>query len=710
MATRMLTRSIYTTGMCLSRAVSRKAIQPAAARSFGTFAQLSRKLGGKVAPLEGEHKGKYTVAIIGGGSAGVSVAAQLLRTLPKAQRDIAIIEPADTHYYQPGWTMVGGLGLPAEGTAQPMSSVIPPGVTWLQSKCTSFEPDLNVVMLSDGRSVHYDILVVAAGMQTDFGAVKGLHETLGKNGVSSIYSYDHAPAAWKDITNLQEGIAIFTNPSTPIKCGGAPMKIMFLAESYWRSQGDEAKIDVAYQSGGSACFGVKSYSDALERIMDERKISRALGEDLVEVDGPARKAVFRTFSGDLVEKRFDMMHVAPPMSAPDFIKHSPIASASGYVSVDASTGQHLEYPNIFSLGDCSSMPTSKTYSAISSQAPVVVRNIAAVLSRQAQGVAYDGYTACPILVGDSKLILAEFNGYTKEPSSFLAPFMDPRSPSSLFYLMKRYIFPLAYWNFTPIGRWFGKSTFFEPSLKLGQQLRLPTWQASPNVDQLFDNESSTYTYLLTCPETGSAVVIDPVLGHEDQILSIVRERNLNLEYSLETHVHADHVTAASKLQESVPNMKSVVSAASNAAAHLLVQNEDEIKFGTRSLKVLATPGHTSGCVTYVLQDGSDVQAAFTGDALLIGGCGRTDFQEGSAEKLYDSVHRQVFSLPAETKIYPGHDYKGRRVSSVRVEKQTNSRLTKPKSDFITVMANLNLPKPRLMEQAVPANLQGGVLA
>jgi len=249
----------------------------------------------------------------------------------------------------------------------------------------------------------------------------------------------------------------------------------------------------------------------------------------------------------------------------------------------------------------------------------------------------------------------------------------------------------------------------EPSLTLGQPLRLPIQQSNPNVEQLFDDDSSTYTYLLSCPETRSAVVIDPVLGQEDKILSIVQERNLKLEYSLETHVHADHVTAASKLQELVPSVKTVVSAASNATADLLVRNEDEIKFGTWSLKALATPGHTSGCITYVLQ-ASDVKAAFTGDALLIGGCGRTDFQEGSAEKLYESVHHQVFSLPTDTKIYPGHDYKGRRVSSVGIEKQTNARLTKSKSDFVDIMANLNLPKPRLIETAVPANLQGGVLA
>eukprot|EP00929_Paragymnodinium_shiwhaense_P099846 TRINITY_DN61742_c0_g1_i1.p1 TRINITY_DN61742_c0_g1~~TRINITY_DN61742_c0_g1_i1.p1 ORF type:complete len:723 (+),score=119.98 TRINITY_DN61742_c0_g1_i1:84-2171(+) len=671
--------------------------------------RLSRRWGGEVKPVEGPHKGKYTVAVVGGGSAGVSVASSLLRKLPEGKTDVAIIEPADTHYYQAGWTMVGGLGVNASDTAMPMGAVLPPGVDRLKTRCDAFEPDANALILSDGTALHYDVLIVAAGIQSNFHEIKGLEDTLGENGVSSIYSYAAAPYLWKTIDQMQGGRMLFTNPSTPVKCGGAPLKIAMLAESRWRSKGIRASMDISYHSGGAVCFGIPFYSEGLEKMFDERNIGITLNRNLVEVDGPARRAKFRLPSGEEVVEEFDMLHVTPPMSAPDFISGSSLANDSGFVSVDDRTCQHTKFSNVFSLGDCSSLPTSKTYSAVAAQSPVVVQNVSRYLAGDSRGVSYNGYTACPILVGDNKLLLAEFNGYTKQPECFL-PFVNKLiTPNPIFYLMKRYVFPFAYWNFTPIGRWFGKHTVFEPTLEKDATLRmLPASSKAAVIEQLFDEESCTYTYVVACPTTLRALIIDPVWGKEHEYLELLRERGWQLDYSLETHVHADHITGAMRLKACLPELQTGISGASGAVADMFMAHKQSIQIGDVTVEGRRTPGHTDGCMTFVVHGKEGAESvAFTGDALLIGGCGRTDFQQGSPESLYNSVYDQIFSLPDDTILYPGHDYKGRKSSTVGLEKATNPRLTHAVEEFTDIMENLKLAVPKKLDVAVPANLVGG---
>jgi sulfur dioxygenase len=225
--------------------------------------------------------------------------------------------------------------------------------------------------------------------------------------------------------------------------------------------------------------------------------------------------------------------------------------------------------------------------------------------------------------------------------------------------------------------------------------------------QLFDEDSSTFTYLLWDHVTSDAILIDPVDIHADRDIAIAKELGLNLVYGVNTHAHADHITGTGILRSKIPNLKSVISEASGAKADILVGSGDRIAFGHRFVEVRATPGHTSGCLSYVADDQSFV---LTGDALLIQGCGRTDFQGGSAETLYESVSTQLFSLPAETVVYPAHDYKGRTSSSIGAEIETNPRLgkTKTKTDFIEIMANLNLSYPKKIDVAVPANMRCGV--
>jgi sulfur dioxygenase len=225
--------------------------------------------------------------------------------------------------------------------------------------------------------------------------------------------------------------------------------------------------------------------------------------------------------------------------------------------------------------------------------------------------------------------------------------------------------------------------------------------------QLFDDESSTYTYLLWDTTTKDAVLIDPVDIQVDRDLKEVNDAGLNLVYGINTHAHADHITGTYLLKQKVPGMKSVIAKASTAKADVLINPGDRIMFGRRFLSVRATPGHTDGCVSYVADDESFVM---TGDALLIQGCGRTDFQGGSAEKLYESVTTQLFTLPDSTIVYPAHDYKGRTSSTIGAEKETNPRLgkTKTKDEFIEIMKNLNLAHPKKIDVAVPANLRCGV--
>ncbi|KZC05125.1 Protein ETHE1, mitochondrial [Dufourea novaeangliae] len=217
---------------------------------------------------------------------------------------------------------------------------------------------------------------------------------------------------------------------------------------------------------------------------------------------------------------------------------------------------------------------------------------------------------------------------------------------------------------------------------------------------MFDPVSSTYTYLLADVNDKTAILIDPVIEWAERDKSIIRELGLTLKYAVNTHMHADHITGTGRLKSLLPGCQSAISRTSGAKADIHLNPNDRISFGRHCIRVLPTPGHTEGCVTYVCDEQG---CAFTGDALLIRGCGRTDFQGGSAEVLYNSVHKRIFTLPENCRLYPAHDYNGRTMTTVAEEKAFNPRLTKSLNEFVDIMNNLNLPYPKMIDKAVPAN-------
>jgi sulfide:quinone oxidoreductase len=367
--------------------------------------------------------------------------------LKNKQLDIAIIDPAEKHYYQPAWTLVGGGAFNINYTVRSEASVIPKQVHWIQQSVSGFLPDVKKVSLADGSEVEYEYLGVAPGIQLNWSAIKGLPETLGKNGVCSYYSFQTVNYTWECIKNFLGGRAIFTNPNTPVKCGGAPMKIMFLATDYFRKHGLLDKIQVEYWRGGTRLFRVEKHENTLKKVAARGNIKTQFFVRLDEIDGPAKKAKFIGFGEQNKDQEywvnFDMIHVTPPQSAPDLVRNSPLANAAGWVDVEKNTLQHVKYDNIFSLGDSSSLPTSRTGAAIRKQAPVLVQNLLSLINAQPMTASYNDYTSYPLVTGYGKLVLAEFD-YNNQPMETF-PF-DQSKERWTMWILKKKILPWMYWH------------------------------------------------------------------------------------------------------------------------------------------------------------------------------------------------------------------------------------------------------------------------
>ncbi|MFA5955022.1 TIGR01244 family sulfur transferase [Hyphomicrobium sp.] len=413
--------------------------------------------GGSVAsnaPVE-----KYDIVIVGGGAAGAAVAGSLYAR--KSNLNIAIIEPADVHYYQPGWTLVGGGVFTPEQTARPMGSVLPRRTTWIKAAVAGFDPDNNSVVIEGCRTIRYEHLVVCPGLKLNWGGVEGLTETLGKNGVTSNYRYDLALYTWELVKSLKSGRAIFTQPPMPIKCAGAPQKAMYLSADHWLRTGCLDRIAIEFDNAGAVLFGVADYVPALMSYIERYHVDLNFGSNLVAVDGPAKRATFAKALPDgtreTIEKPFDMMHVCPPQTAPDFIRASSLADAAGWVDVDPATLRHKTYKNIFGLGDVTNTPNAKTAAAARKQAPVVAENLLHDMGVRPSICVYDGYGSCPLTVERGKIVLAEFTYGGKLAPSFPLAFIDGRKPSRAAWMLKERILPPIYWQAMLKGReWMAK--------------------------------------------------------------------------------------------------------------------------------------------------------------------------------------------------------------------------------------------------------------
>ncbi|MFC4634616.1 FAD-dependent oxidoreductase [Dokdonia ponticola] len=406
-------------------------------------------------------KKAYQILIVGGGTAGIMTASSLLRKNPKL--DIGIIEPSDTHWYQPAWTLVGAGTYDYNKTQRPMKSVIPKKADWIQDSAVSFDPDTNKVSTLNKGIFSYEYLIVAPGLKLDTSKVEGLTTAIDKGVVCS--NYTNPNHTWKVIKNFKGGVALFTQPPKPYKCGGAPQKIMYLADDHFKRSGVKKKTKVIYATSGDGIFPVPEIAKTLYEVIDRKGIHIKFSHELKIIDSEKKIAWF-TVSPDSTERNpitldlikennlvgitYDMLHLVPPNTSPDFVRNSPLVDEAGWVDVDPYTLQHKKYSNIFGLGDVSNVPTSKTGAAIRKQAPVVVNNIIHLIELQKlSSKKYDGYSSCPFITGYGKMVLAEFD-YTKkfkpDPKLKRLLIKDSSKEHWRLWILKKYILPYLYWN------------------------------------------------------------------------------------------------------------------------------------------------------------------------------------------------------------------------------------------------------------------------
>ncbi|SFK98663.1 NAD(P)/FAD-dependent oxidoreductase [Streptomyces pini] len=391
------------------------------------------------------------VLIVGGGSAGISTAARLRRA---GVRDITVIDPSDVHWYQPLWTLVGGGQASLRITGRPEASVIPEGVRWIRKAAEAVDPGVRTVTLSDGTEAGYDFLVMAPGIQLDWNGVPGLAEAVGHDRVSSNYAPEYAPRTWELIKDMRSGTAVFTHPATPLKCGGAPQKIAYLAADHWRRKGVLDRIRVVLVIPDPALFKVPVWNRELERVARRYGIEVRLNTEMTAVDGDRRTVTLTGRAAGTEETLgYDMLHAVPPQSAPDWVEKSPLAdpaSPYGFVEADRHTLRHPHHPEVFAIGDVANLPTSKTGAAVRKQAPVVAGNLLDAMRGAEPSHRYDGYTSCPLVTARDRMLLAEFDYDLKPAPSF--PLIDTTRERRDMWLFKRYGLPPVYWRGMLTGR------------------------------------------------------------------------------------------------------------------------------------------------------------------------------------------------------------------------------------------------------------------
>jgi len=429
----------------------------------------------------GSSDAKGKILIIGGGLAGMSTAARLTNSL--SNPDITIIEPGDiATSYQPGQTLVGAGIWDKSEVVYNTNDFVPDGVTIIKDKAVEFDPDNNTVKTAGGQTVKYDFMIIAAGVVLDYSKIQGLgveksitslgdhsavDNALGKNGIASIYYQQGSEDTWKEmqkfIADAKSGKkvkGVFTHPNTPIKCGGAPKKIMYLTDARLREAGARDNAELTFYPNGGKMFGIKDYHEAIVKQFEARDMKWNYKHNLTAVDPVKKIATFDKhweekgeFDKDLeeyemikkhenVEVPYDFLHITPPMAAAPEIANSPVGSGKGWVPVNKETLQHVKFPNVFALGDIAAVPMGKTGGSGRKQYKVVVENLISVMEGKELTAKYDGYTVCPLITSIGTVMLAEFNWASKKPGSgknaAMISFLDPTQERWIWWLLKVY--------------------------------------------------------------------------------------------------------------------------------------------------------------------------------------------------------------------------------------------------------------------------------
>uniref|UniRef100_A0A665WXX3 FAD/NAD(P)-binding domain-containing protein n=2 Tax=Echeneis naucrates TaxID=173247 RepID=A0A665WXX3_ECHNA len=401
-------------------------------------------------------KQHYKMLVLGGGSGGISMGARMKRMI--GAENVAVVEPSEMHYYQPIWTLVGAGAKTAASSGRTTASVMPSGVKWVKSKVQEINPDTSTVRTDDGTELSYEYLIVALGMQLHYEKIKGLPEGFEHPKIGSNYSIQTVEKTWKALQNFKEGNAVFTFPNTPVKCAGAPQKIMYLSDAFLRKTGKREKASIMYNTSLPVLFGIKKYADSLWDIVKRRDLQVNLRQNLIEVRADRQEAVFENLDkpGETKVIEYEMLHVTPPMGPSLVIKGSPLADEAGWLDVNKDTLQHKRYPNVFGIGDCTNLPTAKTGAAVAAQSAILKRTISKVLKNEKPDTRYDGYTSCPLITSYSTVILAEFD-YNGEPLETF-PFNQAKE-RRLMYHMKADLMPHLYWHGFLGGLWGGPGPY-----------------------------------------------------------------------------------------------------------------------------------------------------------------------------------------------------------------------------------------------------------
>ena len=406
----------------------------------------------------------YDILVIGAGTGGVMAASQLNQKHPEFK--VGIIDPSEIHYYQPAWTLVGAGTYSFEKTKRPMKDIVPPKSTWIKDKVTNILSKDNKVETEKNGAISYDYLVVSPGLASDFSLVPGLKDAFDdpKGMAGSVYT--DPEKVWKDIQNFKGGVALFTQPTTPIKCGGAPQKIMYLAEAAFKKQNKRDKTKVVFATAGGVIFGIKPVKETLMNVVNRKNIQLKFGHQLVKVDSKEKIAWYKLGDNvgshnenvgvDIIEKdglvgiKYDFLHTAPPSVAPKFIQESDLVNENGWMDVNIHSLQSKKYENIFGIGDVVALPTAKTGAAIRKQVPVVIDNIIKLKNgKNASNEGYNGYSSCPLVTEYGKMVLAEFDyegNFTPDPKLKWMFISDSSKEHWRLWMLKKYGLPYLYWN------------------------------------------------------------------------------------------------------------------------------------------------------------------------------------------------------------------------------------------------------------------------